>query len=186
MKFILIFGPPAVGKMTVGHEIEKITGYKLLHDHMTSDLISSLFEIDSSIYFRLNNIFRYEIFKEAAKSNLKGLIFTHPWAIDEKYDTEFINNSVNIFEKENIDVFYVELEATVDERLKRNKSDFRLKIKPSKRDTAYSEARLLEHDKKFRLNTHKNEFTRKNYLKINSTNMTAEETAQLIKETFKF
>lgn len=30
MKFVLIFGPQAVGKMTVGQEFEKITGLKHL------------------------------------------------------------------------------------------------------------------------------------------------------------
>lgn len=31
MKFILIFGPQAVGKMTVGQELVKITTLKLFH-----------------------------------------------------------------------------------------------------------------------------------------------------------
>ena len=39
MKFVVIFGPQAVGKMTVGQEIEKITGLKLLHNHMTIELL---------------------------------------------------------------------------------------------------------------------------------------------------
>ena len=29
MKIVIIFGPHAVGKMTVGHELEKITNLKL-------------------------------------------------------------------------------------------------------------------------------------------------------------
>jgi shikimate kinase len=32
MKFIIIFGPQAVGKMTVGHELEKTTKLKLFHN----------------------------------------------------------------------------------------------------------------------------------------------------------
>lgn len=36
MKFILLFGPQAVGKMTIGHELEKITELKLFHNHMTT------------------------------------------------------------------------------------------------------------------------------------------------------
>ncbi|MED3553043.1 hypothetical protein P4449_21750 [Cytobacillus praedii] len=38
MKFVLIFGPQAVGKMTVGQELEKITELKLFHNHMTIEL----------------------------------------------------------------------------------------------------------------------------------------------------
>ena len=40
MKFILLFGPQAVGKMTVGQELAKITDLKLFHNHMTIDLVS--------------------------------------------------------------------------------------------------------------------------------------------------
>jgi adenylate kinase family enzyme len=32
MHLVVIFGPPAVGKMTVGHELTKLTGYKLFHN----------------------------------------------------------------------------------------------------------------------------------------------------------
>jgi len=35
MKFVIIFGPPAVGKMSVGHELANLTGLKLFHNHMT-------------------------------------------------------------------------------------------------------------------------------------------------------
>jgi shikimate kinase len=37
MKFVLIFGPQAVGKMTVGQELAKITGLKLFHNHIIKD-----------------------------------------------------------------------------------------------------------------------------------------------------
>lgn len=53
MKFVLIFGPQAVGKMTVGHEIEKITDLKLFHNHMTID--SNENEIKKENYIRINN-----------------------------------------------------------------------------------------------------------------------------------
>lgn len=34
-KIVLITGPQAVGKMTVGQELSKITDLKLFHNHMT-------------------------------------------------------------------------------------------------------------------------------------------------------
>ena len=33
MKFVLIFGDSAVGKMTVGQELSRITGLNLCHIH---------------------------------------------------------------------------------------------------------------------------------------------------------
>ena len=32
--FIMICGPQAVGKMTVGQELAKLTGYKLFYNHI--------------------------------------------------------------------------------------------------------------------------------------------------------
>lgn len=39
MKFVLITGPQTVGKMTVGQELSKITVLKLLHNHMTIEVL---------------------------------------------------------------------------------------------------------------------------------------------------
>jgi len=33
MHLVMLFGPPAAGKMTVGAEIARPTGYKLFHTH---------------------------------------------------------------------------------------------------------------------------------------------------------
>ena len=35
MKLVLLFGDCAVGKMTVGQELAKITDLRLFHNHMT-------------------------------------------------------------------------------------------------------------------------------------------------------
>ncbi|SFM30397.1 hypothetical protein SAMN03159341_12543 [Paenibacillus sp. 1_12] len=45
MEFILIFGPQAVGKMTVEQELEKITDLKLFHNHMYGSSIHKLIGI---------------------------------------------------------------------------------------------------------------------------------------------
>lgn len=39
MSLVIIFGPQAVGKMTVGHALEDITDLKLFHNHMTIELV---------------------------------------------------------------------------------------------------------------------------------------------------
>ena len=43
MKFVLIFGDAAVGKMTVGQELTKITDLRLFHNHMTIDPVRDIF-----------------------------------------------------------------------------------------------------------------------------------------------
>ena len=72
----------------------------------------------------------------------------------------------------------------MDERLERNKSEFRLSKKSSKRDTSRSEKNLLKTEGQYKMNTDGDFFYRENYLKINNTNLSPEETAKQIAQTF--
>ena len=69
-KFVLICGPQAVGKMTVGQELAKLTGLKFMHNHETIDLPLKFFEFKSEQRERLTDLFRFSIFEEVAKSDL--------------------------------------------------------------------------------------------------------------------
>ena len=91
---------------------------------------------------------------------------------------------MNIFERAQATVCYVELEASAEERLKRNISPNRLRYKPSKIDFDASEKELLETDREHILNSDEGEFRNKNHLKINNTELNAERVAEIIKERF--
>ncbi|PFN27967.1 AAA family ATPase [Bacillus cereus] len=185
MKFIIIFGPQAVGKMTVGQELAKLTDLKLFHNHMTIDLVSPIFDYSTNEAKRLVSLFRNEIFEEVSKSNLYGMIFTYVWAFDLQSDWEYINHIVRIFESKGGTVYFVELEAELDERLECNKSPHRLEHKPKKRDIEWSEKNLIETMEKHRLNSLHGEIKREEYIKINNTHLSAKEVAIMIKDKFR-
>ncbi len=184
-KFILIFGPPAVGKMTVGQELSKITGLKLLHNHMTIDLVQAFFQYGSESYQRLLRLIRIELLSEIANSNLGGLIFTKSWRFNVDSDSEFIRTAAGIFMDSGAEVYYVELEADFDERIRRNKSENRLHHKMSKRNVELSEATLYEDSQRYVTNTSENMKLPQHYIKINSTHLTAKETAVIISKHIK-
>ncbi|MGE7855318.1 MULTISPECIES: AAA family ATPase [Bacillus cereus group] len=185
MKFIIIFGPQAVGKMTVGHELEKITDLKLFHNHMTIDFVCPFFDYSTKEAKRLVSLFRNELFEEVSKSNLYGMIFTYVWAFDLQSDWEYINHIVSIFESKGGTVYFVELEAALNERLERNKSPHRLEQKPKKRDIEWSEKNLKETLEKHRLNSFHGEIEKEDYIKINNTHLSAKEVAVMLKEKFR-
>ena len=102
-KFIQIIGPQAVGKMTVGQELAKITGYKLLYNHMTIEMVRLIFDYDKEAFRKMNSIIRYEIFKEFSKSNEKGIIFTGCFDFGNNFEKEKAETD---FRKEKIDTLY--------------------------------------------------------------------------------
>ena len=186
MKFVIIFGPPAVGKMSVGYELARLTGFRLFHNHMTIELALNFFSFEEPQFHRLVSEFRRRIFEEVAASGLPGLIFTYVWALDHVSDKAFIDESCQIFREEGGEAYFVELEAEQSERLRRNESEFRLSQKPSKRHVAESRMRLLEDDLKYKLNSAGDFFYQDNYIKINNTHLPAPEAARKIIEAFGF
>jgi len=110
MKLIILYGPMAVGKLTVAKELANITGYKLFHNHLTVDLVGSLFEFNSPHYKKLNRKFRIELIEDAAKQDLfEGLIFTFCFA--KKFDIPFITKLRKAVSKHKGTIHFVHLNA---------------------------------------------------------------------------
>ncbi len=185
MNLLIICGPPASGKMTIGQALQKETGYKLFHNHMSLDLVNKFFDFGTPNFRNLDKKIRFDIFNEIAKSNIKGLIFTFVWAFNEQEDEAYVDEIINIFKTRNHKVIIVELVCELNERLKRNKGENRLKHKASKRDIKASEKRLLSNEKRYRMNSLENEFPNKSILKIENTNLTAKEVADKIIEHYQ-
>lgn len=185
MKLVIIFGPHAVGKMTVGQELAKITELKLFHNHMTIEIVADLFANVPNERSRLINLFRHEIFEAFSKTEEYGMIFTYMWAFDSQNDWDYINNLETMFKSRGAEVYFVELEADYDLRIERNKTENRLFNKPTKRNIEQSEERFRKLEDKYRLNSLDGEINKENYLKINNTNLEPDIVAKMIKDRFK-
>ena len=183
MKFVLIFGPQAVGKMTVGQELQKKTDLKLFHNHMTIELLEPFFGFSTEMW-KLSDLFRREIFKAVSESKQEGLIFTYVWAFDQQGDWDYIDSICELFESKGATIYFVELASEIEERLERNKSSHRLEHKPTKRNVDLSEKELKATMKIHRLNSLEGEIKREHYIKLTNTTLSAEETAEIIKGRF--
>src|SRR3712207_6820175 len=75
MRLVYLYGPPGVGKLTVARELVALTGFKLFHNHLTVDLVRSVFPLNSEPYVRLVRQFRRDMFAEAARADV-DLAFT--------------------------------------------------------------------------------------------------------------
>ena len=181
MKLVVIFGAGAVGKMTVGQALAKITDLRLYHGHMD---IEMGIEIFGKRVANVDRRIREVIFEEFANSDLYGMIFTYMWALDIQQDWDYIDSLVDIFRQKGADVYYVELVASQEIRLQRHVTENRLQHKASKRNIEWSTNLLLNEDKKFRLVSHDGEMPFENYVKIDNTDLTPDAVAGMIKERF--
>ncbi len=181
MKLLFMIGNAAVGKMTVGQELAKLTGLRLFHNHVTIEPVIEVFgRFDSTVIKRLRQV----IFEEFAKSDNYGMIFTFMWAFDQQEDWDYIEWVKSIFKPYDTEFYYVELVASREVRLQRNVTENRLKHKASKRELEESSARLVRDDEKYRLESYEGEIPFENYMKIDNSDLSPETVARIIKERF--
>ena len=112
MNLIFIYGPPAVGKLTVAEELAKTTNYRVFHNHLTQDLADEIYPGFCKNKFKLAESIRLEVFEFAAKNNT-DLIFTHVYASGEQ-DDNFVNNVIDTIKRHDGSIQFVQLTAPRD------------------------------------------------------------------------
>ena len=181
MKLVFILGDAAVGKMTVGQELMKLTGLRLFHNHMTIEPVLEIFgRFDGKTIQELREV----IFRNFAASDQYGMIFTMMMAFDMQSDWDYLEQIKAIFAPYGTEFYYVELIAPQEVRLARNGTENRLMHKASKRDVAVSNERLLKDDRKHRCVSYEGEFPFAPYLRIDNSDVGPAEAARKIRDAF--
>ncbi|MCR5427645.1 MAG: GNAT family N-acetyltransferase [Lachnospiraceae bacterium] len=181
MDLIVIIGSGAVGKMTVGQELMKITDFRLFHNHMMIEPVIEVFgRFQADVIAKL----REDVIDEFLKTEYRGMIFTIMWAFDMQSDWDYVKSITDKFEATGGNVYYVELVADRAVRIERNKTENRLRNKASKRDIAVSEDRMIREETKYRLVSNDGEIPFEHYIKIDNTNLEPDVVARMIKEHF--
>ena len=181
MKLVFILGDAAVGKMTVGQELMKITDLRLFHNHMTIEPVIEIFgRYDGKTIAEMRDL----IFRNYAASGNYGMIFTMMMDFDLPSEWDYLEHIKSIFEPYGTEFYYVELIAPQEIRLQRNVTENRLKHKASKRDVDSSNQRLIQDDHNHRCVSREGEINFENYLRIENSDLPADEAARMIKERF--
>jgi hypothetical protein len=145
MRLLIVTGPPAVGKMTVGRAIADRSDFRLFHNHHTIEMLLEVFDYGTPPFTTLNVELRRRVIEEAASAGT-DLVFTFVMGMDDQGDADYLARLVRPYGD---DVAVVELVADLDTRLARNRTEHRLAEKRSKRDVEWSDAnvRRLEADR---------------------------------------
>jgi chloramphenicol 3-O-phosphotransferase len=112
MKLVFVYGAPAVGKLAVARELARLTGYRLFHNHLTVDLVSSVFTFGSEPFVLLREEIWLAVFRAAAENHL-SLIFT--FNPENTVRERFIQDTLDVVGPSGGKVIFVELTCAEEE-----------------------------------------------------------------------
>ena len=170
---IIIYGPPGVGKLTVAKELNKITSLPLFHNHLSRDLVNSVFGKLGN--YDLTEKIRLDFFEFAIK-NFLGLIFTFVYAYQT--DDAFMDKLLEISQKSDTEIYFIQLLCGSEIWKKRLESEER-GVYQKVRDFSLVEETMKKHNLLTAYPKAKNHHT------IDITELTPEESAQIIKKFAK-
>ena len=79
MDLVYLYGPPAVGKLTIATELARRTRFRLFHNHLSIDCVKPVFDFGTEPFWRQVHAIREGILTEAARSG-QDLIYTNVYA----------------------------------------------------------------------------------------------------------
>ncbi len=182
-KVVYIYGTIAVGKLTTAEALEKITGFKLIHNHLIINPVSEIFPRDSTKPSRATMIHElYNLITKLSMKDAQDIIMTHAFSyyfVDKNgiSDLQLIRKIKNTTEKNGGEFCPVFLYAEKDIIISRSDAESRIKHK-----------KLIEPERVkgiLEKYTFKKEVKFKNNLKIDNTKLSAKKVAQMIKQHFE-
>ncbi len=174
MKLIFIYGPPAVGKLTVTKELIKIIGFRNFHNHYAYDFVNALVNHTNPKFPKYVEKIMLEGIEIAAKEKVPGVVFT--FCYEHKQDDRFIKKVIEAVEKNKGSVKFVQLTCQNQKLFKRVKEKSRKSYKKVK--TVKALKSIL---KKWTLDR---EIPFVRSLKIDNTKVKPREVALMIKQKF--
>lgn len=185
---MVIFGPPAVGKMTVGRAVAASSEFRLFHNHAMLEPLLEVFDYGTPPFAQLLGEFRRRVMEEAAASGA-DLVMTFVWGLELEEDARELGDYVRPYVERGAAVSFVELYADIATRLDRNRTEHRLAEKRSKRDVTWSDGNVREFEQ-FVMNTGGSDSVAANpgeqmlaghrHLRLDNTDLSAAETAEEI------
>ena len=180
---IVVCGPQAVGKMTVAESLRDKLRYNMMMNHDSIEISDRIFGFATPVQKEFNSYFREKAFELAVKHDV-DMIFTYVCAFEMQEEREYLNRLHHMFTESGGNFWFVELSASLEERLARNETPHRMERKASKRDVAWSKANLLKDAEKHRLNSAEGETWFENHLKIDNTGLAPDRVADMVIKAF--
>ena len=128
MKHVIVYGPPAAGKLSVAEALKEITGFGLLHNHLTNELVHEVFPYGHPEFSRLVEDIRSDLYEAAARTKVEGIISTFVYSRGT-VDDKILRNWVRMVDSYGGDPYFVRVHCSQATLFKRVAS-------PSRRRTS--------------------------------------------------
>ena len=181
---IVICGPQAVGKMTVAESLRDKLHYNLMINHDSIELSDRIFGFATPAQKEYNAYIREKAFEIAVQHGV-DLIFTFVCAFDVPKQRDYLTGLHDLITRNGGTFYFVELRADLETRLMRNETPHRMERKASKRDVVWSRSDILKTEEAHKTNTDEGEILFAHHLKIDNTDLSPDQVADMVIEAFQ-
>jgi shikimate kinase len=112
---VFLYGPPAVGKLTVAKELAKRLPLRILHNHLTIDPVAEILEFGTTGFWDVVERFREDLVESAAREGV-DVVYTYVFALG---DEPHVARVVDASERHGGQVTFVQLLAPREELVRR-------------------------------------------------------------------
>ena len=71
---VIIYGPPASGKLTISQIVAPMIDACLLHNHAINDFVQQFFPYGTEAFFKLSDVIRVELVRETLNSGRSAIV----------------------------------------------------------------------------------------------------------------
>jgi shikimate kinase len=118
MKTLLLYGPPAVGKLTIATQLATATGFSLFHNHEATNLARSIMSPRSWKYYSsLATEIRLAVVRTLLACKVKGLVMTYAFGLETFKgvgDLPFVTTLRTLVQGQGGCIFFIKLEAPIE------------------------------------------------------------------------
>jgi tRNA uridine 5-carbamoylmethylation protein Kti12 len=119
MKLVILYGPPASGKLTIAQNLAKVSDIHVFDNHQVIDMIEPIVTRKYPDFAELIYQTQRNILEAAVKANQTNVVMTFPYASNLDRDVEFITELTTTSRKLGAEVYPIFLKCSNDTLLKR-------------------------------------------------------------------
>lgn len=110
MKCIVLYGPPAVGKLTIARELVKASNACIFDNHKVLELISPVIANDDEL-IKLSYSLQLQILNAAMRYSRQDIIFPFTFTASSQADVAFLQTMEEAARAHNVEIHLIHLRA---------------------------------------------------------------------------